>query len=433
MRSARVRAWLMLAALAIAPGVRAQVGAAVPARPALDNGADTNSAQNYFNLGMKRVYEKPEEASRAFYWASRIDPSSGDAIYAYRVATLLAMPRDTLLAYLESGRAHKKPKKDESLPERRADFLALDSLEYRAYSIDPFVYANLDPRLMYEAVQAEVLSHNRHMTPAQVDFGIMRVMQLRSNRAWLDYAQGRFPQALALYDSVLADSSPHVKKRDSTAVARFRDFVASEVHAQRAQIYYLLDRPDSALIEMTTALRGMREHDSTDVVILYRSKAMYQQALGLIYEKLHKPDLARDAYAQALQEDLSYFAAHTRLAEIALTRSDTATALSEMDLAVQIQPNDPVLRYRYADALVHARRDGDAVVQLRKAIVLDPYYGAPYLLFARIADAEQYTDDAVAEYRNYLAVAARTDRQLLVAKARLAQLTSMVASTPTQP
>jgi Tfp pilus assembly protein PilF len=68
-------------------------------------------------------------------------------------------------------------------------------------------------------------------------------------------------------------------------------------------------------------------------------------------------------------------------------------------------------------------------VQLRKAIALDPWYGAPHLMLARIADVEQYTDGAIDEYRKYIAVAARTDVQLLVAKARLSELTATTAST----
>jgi predicted Zn-dependent protease len=174
----------------------------------------------------------------------------------------------------------------------------------------------------------------------------------------------------------------------------------------------------------------MRNFDAKNEVFFYQSKAMFLQMLGIIHEHMNHPDLARDAYGAALEEDLSYFPAHSRLAQLDLAKNDTAGALSEMELAVQLQPGDPSLRFRYADVLVHARRDADAAAQLRRAIELDPYYGAPHLLLARIADVEQYTDDAISEYRSYLKVASKTDRQLLVVKARLVALTSSVASTP---
>ena len=99
-----------------------------------------------------------------------------------------------------------------------------------------------------------------------------------------------------------------------------------------------------------------------------------------------------------------------------------------MDLAVQLQPDDPTLRYRYAEVLVRAKRDGDAAAQLRKAIALDPWYGRPHLLMARIADVEQYTDDAITEYKAFLAVASKTDHQLLIARVRLSKLTTIASS-----
>jgi hypothetical protein len=80
--------------------------------------------------------------------------------------------------------------------------------------------------------------------------------------------------------------------------------------------------------------------------------------------------------------------------------------------------------------LVTAHRDGDAAAQLTKAIAVDPYYAPPHMLLARIADVEQYTDDAVREYQSYVALTTRSDPQRSVAQARLSALRSTVASTP---
>jgi Tfp pilus assembly protein PilF len=157
---------------------------------------------------------------------------------------------------------------------------------------------------------------------------------------------------------------------------------------------------------------------------------MYDQSLGMIHEKAKHPDLAREAYAHALEEDLSYYSAHTKMAMLQLAQGDTASALTEMDLAVQLQPNDPSLLYNYAIALIRARRDGEAATQLKKSIAADPYYAQPHMLLARMADLEQYTDDAVQEYQTFLALAPKSDPQTALAKTRLAELTSTVASTP---
>ncbi|HEV7392014.1 MAG TPA: tetratricopeptide repeat protein, partial [Burkholderiales bacterium] len=188
-----------------------------------------------------------------------------------------------------------------------------------------------------------------------------------------------------------------------------------------------------ALTEMNSAMAGLRERDAKETVILYESKAMYDQSLGMIHEKAKHPDLAREAYAHALEEDLSYYSAHTKMAMLQLEQGDTTSALTEMDLAVQLQPNDPVLRYNYATVLIRARRDGEAATQLTKAIAADPFYPAPHFLMARIADVEQYTEDAVKEYQQYISLTTKTDPQVAMAQTRLTALTSTVASTPAAP
>jgi cytochrome c-type biogenesis protein CcmH/NrfG len=393
----------------------------VPARPSLRLGADTNSAQGYFEYGMAIVGRNPEEATRAFYWAYRIDPSSGDALYALHAATVLAMSEKELQSYLNLGKKKRLPK-----------YVVLDSMEYRAYAMNPFVFATFDPELLRRALETQMWYEHPHATSMEVGMNISAIMRGEANFAWLQYSQNHLPEALATYAKVLTDTTKPrwARARDSLAIRKHRQALAIEMHAQRAKIFYLLDDMDSAATEMNTALEGMREHDEKEQTFFYRSKAMYLQALGMIYQRANKVDSARAAYGRALEEDLSFYAAHTHLAQLDLARHDTAGALAEMDLAVQLNPSDPVVRYSYAEILVHAKRDGDAAAQLKKAIALDPYYGAPHLLLALIADVEQYTEDAVSEYTTYVAVASKKDEKLLVAKARLKELTATIASNP---
>ena len=118
------------------------------------------------------------------------------------------------------------------------------------------------------------------------------------------------------------------------------------------------------------------------------------------------------------------------MTSLTLALGDTASAVSEIELAVQLQPNDPVLLYTYATMLVRARRDTDAITQLGKAVAADSFYAQPHMLLARLADNEESTEEAVKEYRQILALAARTDPQVPLAKTRLAALTATVAEAP---
>ena len=407
----------------------ARDSSAIPARPRLDSAADSNSAQTNYAYGMKMVYDNPEEAVRAFYWASRIDPSSGDALYALRTAKLIAMNDRELAAYLGYGHGKRTPEQ-----------LALDSLIYRAYAVNPFLFSSIDGALMRRSIEAEITTMFPTITPALLSRTIASRMQNAANKPWMAYTEGHFQAALDAYARQLEVSSypgdaaakknPNAREKRYSEMRKIgRAYAEVEMHAQRARIFYQIHEFDSAGTEMTAAISLLQAQDSGDFALLYQSKAIFNQSLGMIYEHDRRFDLAREAYGRALQEDLSYYPAHSRLAQLELEKGDTTSALSEMDLAVQLEPGDPALRYRYAEVLVHARRDAEAAQQLRKSIALDAQYGSPHLLLATIGDFEGYATDAIDEYQRYVALAARNDPQLPRVRMRLTKLSAGLAST----
>ncbi len=409
-------ALLTLAAL-IAPALPAQKTqktVPTPTRPRLDAGADTNDARSYYRYGVQMVSDKPEESVRAFFWATQLDPSSAEAMYALRTSSLLAMTSNELFSYFDWSRKKRPP-----------EYLALDSLLYRAYTVDPFVYRSMDLPLIRAIIEADVINQYPSVDRAELNVHVLDEMREMRKTGWMSYAQGRFPDALDAYAKQLSDKSRNKKDHEEND---------SELHADRARVFYQMGNMDSARAELTSAITAMRARDTKSVVILYESKAMYEQSLGMIDERASKPDDAREDYGQALTEDLSYYAAHSLLSRLQLKQGDTTAALSEMDLAVQLQPNDPALRYSYAVLLVQARRrDTEAVQQLMKAIALDAYYAPPRLLLARISDVEEYTEEAVKGYQDYVSLTPKSDPQLPAVRTRLAALTSAVASTTAKP
>src|SRR6185295_20028655 len=99
---------------------------------------------------------------------------------------------------------------------------------------------------------------------------------------------------------------------------------------------------DGALVELQAAVKEMRDRDTTRMRSWYRSKELFEHATGMIHEMRGNVDSAKAAYGRALQEHLSYYPAHMRLGTLALLSGDTATAVSELDLAVQVAPDEPL-------------------------------------------------------------------------------------------
>lgn len=108
----------------------------------------------------------------------------------------------------------------------------------------------------------------------------------------------------------------------------------------------------------------------------------------------------------ALAEELSYHPAHVRLAELALEDADTATALSEMALAADIAPGDPVVRYRHGLLLAEADRHAAAEAEFRAAMGRAPRYAAPHRGLALTLEALGREQEALAAHRRFLELAA---------------------------
>ena len=183
-------AGLLIALAAGSARAQSADSTAIPSRPKLDAGADTNSAQANYAYGMTRIDDDPQESVRAFYWASRIDPSSGDAMYALWTAKLVAMSDSQLASYLGHGRPHQK---------RTGEQLELDSLIYRAYVVNPFLFSSLDRALMKRTIEAEIGRLNPKMKPELKAQAVAREVHAAAAQPAIAYSQGRFQEALDSY------------------------------------------------------------------------------------------------------------------------------------------------------------------------------------------------------------------------------------------
>ena len=366
-----------------------------PRRPHLPAGVDTNNARVYYDFGIANLERDPEAAADAFYWATRINPVFADAFYARRCALLLT-DKIRFQKYVEDDRGTL----------RSDEIKRIDSLYYVALTINPFIYRGLDARLFRKylndfaddfamrnnvSVQYEI---NRWLMDAPVAF-----------KAWRAYGEGRFTDALKFYADAIKD-------------ARFK----AELRADRGRLFFQTGQADSALTELTQSLDELRKADKKDLVYVYASKALLEHSIGLVQQRRGDRAAAKEAFGRALQEDLSYFPAHVQLAYLALDSKDTTTALSEMDLAVQIRPSDPTLHYIYGFALATSGRVEDAEKQLRHGIEVDPDFATPYYVLGQVLDTQGKGTDALAQYQAFLARASQVDPRRKEAEERVREM-----------
>jgi tetratricopeptide (TPR) repeat protein len=406
-----MRRFLLAAALSAAAGcplAAQRLGPPVD-RPRLRDVVDTNDAQAYYDLGLTLVERDARQAAAAFYWAARINPSWGEPLYARRVA-LLMNDRGMLNRSFEGNR-------------RRLDtpeFRRLDSLQFRALMLSPFLYRRLDQTMFMSYIRENVARSSRMSgsgEPSRVELDYEIDLYLRRAgpelRGWLSYSRGDFTNALKQYE-LAADGARN----------------KSGLRLERARIFGMLGRVDSSVAEMRTALDEMRTHEDKDVVVFYDSKAQAQYSIAVLLEGNGDTDGAREAYGQALQEDLSYYPAHLRLGLLALGKADTTTALSELALASQLATDEPYIRYTNGFVLAAAQHYDEALAELRKAVELEPYYALPYLRLGQTYEMMGKGPEAASSYQSFLDHAGRNHLMREYASGRLAEVKSILADVP---
>jgi tetratricopeptide (TPR) repeat protein len=371
----------------------------VPKRPKIQSTTDTNDAAAYYQLGQQMLERDARLAADAFYWATRLNPVTAEGFYGLRTARHLS----------DMWRFKRYMEDDRKTIESR-DVQQIDSLLVRALMLNPFLYRKFDQLMVRSYLHHAINSSSpgsERPSAAEVDHWISLWLQRGGpeTRAWVAYGEGRFADALRGY----ADAMKSTKRQ-----ARLR--------TERGRIFFLIRNEDSALVELRLALDELRKKDSKELVRLYDSKAVLEHSIAKIHEARGDAAAAREAYGRALEEDLAFYPAHSALAGLALQAGDTATGLSEMELAVQINGEDPVLRLVYGYILLSNKRYSDAEVQLTKAIEVEPYFPNLYHMLGQVYEAQKNGAGAIAQYEQYLQRASRNHPMRDEAMRRLAAL-----------
>jgi hypothetical protein len=199
-----------------------------PKRPKLFAEADTNSAGAYYYYGTSLLDKDAAKAADAFYWASRLDPSWADPLYARRIALLMRDKRQ-LIRYVVGDPGVVKD----------ASIRQIDSLQYYALLRNPFLYTKLE-RTMLQTVYDEVFEGGRRVEADRDDPGMV---------AWLAYSQADFPKALEYY-----------------AKAAKRQKREYWYHGARARVFYLVAQYDSAAAEQKLMIEGARTLDKDKLI-----------------------------------------------------------------------------------------------------------------------------------------------------------------------
>ena len=373
-----------------------------PRRPRLSRDADTCDAYAYYQYGLEELQEEPERAVSAFYWAQRLSPGSAVTYYGERIA-LLMEDASLLQHYVEADRRTLAS----------AAVQRIDSLHLRALDLDPFFPEQLDEELIVayfkNMVREWLRGHGEQTGEGDIDFYVRREIGNADmeTRAWLAFGRGNYREAVNTWGQ---------QERSERKNAHLR--------ARRAQAFFLLGLQDSARAELDSALTIARRADAEKMTYVYDSKARWEYQLGRIEEMRGRDPMAREAYQRTLVEDLSFQPAHVRLAYVALRLGDTTEAITELRRAIEIKGDEYTSRFALGTVYAARHATDSATAQLRRAIEIEPWVAQPHFVLADVRRVAGDRDGAAAAYRDFVALAARSDPSLGIAQQRLAALTT---------
>ncbi len=344
-----------------------------PRRPKLPADADGRQWESYFDLGVRIFRANPKAAEEAFFWASKLDPSRAEPLFARYAAFFSYRTYEDVRDYFRG---------DEKLM-RQPDILAADSIRTLALMRNPFVHRGL-----------EILIFDRMPGEFAMD---------RDTRAWIAYSNGEHAKAIELFTRTI--------QRDGRQ-ARWRLY-------DRALAHVSMGGNRAGLADLQTLLAALRAEDETGAVTFYNSKHFLLYMIGMIHQSLRDFVAARTAFQEALVEDASFAYAHAGLGALSRLQRNNAQAADEYALAIELAPTDAVLRFRRVEVLFDLQRFMEAERELLRVIAEEPYWPAPHHLLGRIRERQGKEAEAYEAWAKFVAMAPANDAQAKAIKLRL--------------
>ncbi len=356
--------------------------------------ADSLDAAAHYNLALGYWNEKRlDDAEKSLRTAVAIEPRFAPAHLA--------------LAFLPFARRTKLWGEvvNEEVPQDQLAVLEQSEKEYRhAFLIDPLV----DIRIIGA------------VTPPKADFLLVKDVLGEAYalffQGFTDCQEGKYSDCNGRFETLIreidGDRFPErvpssVLWYKGLAAAHLGKFDVSAAHYQELILRLTNERKKSAS-ELSYAPLRLNEYRYTMATIL--------QAEGKIPE-------AVAMLQQVLNQDIGYYMAHVRLANIYEASRDFGKALEERLNAVNANPDDASLITDLGVTLGRAGQTKEAESRFREAIAANPKDVRPLFWLGLIQYDAGNRDAAKESLGRFVAIApSRYDRQLAMAKDRLTKL-----------
>ena len=353
---------------------------------------DSNDAVAHYNVGLGYwSAKKYDDAEAALEAALELDP---------RLA-----PAHIALAYLPYARRGKLWEEvlRGTVPEEWRKPMEESDRHYRAaFLIDPLV----DMRIVAAVTPGKALAFE--MLPEYA-----KAYDLLF-RGFDDFQEGKYEEALGRFNNLMREVGWDTHQADAP----------SSLFWMRGLALGQLRRWEEARQDFTVLLTRAEEREAGDSLthIPLRTNE-YRYVLAYLNHRGGNLSVATRLYREAVESDIGLYMAHVQLAAIHEAQGRVPEAIAERRLAINANPDDPTLVRDLGFTLGKAGRLEEALVPLGEAAERLPRDPTAQLYLGLVQFDLQHPAEARAALERFLALApARMDRQVALAKAKLAEL-----------
>ncbi len=337
---------------------------------------DPNSAVAHFNVGVKHYsMEEFDKAIKYFNSSIERDPHFALAYFGLYCAGVV---RDKQI--------HIEILKEEPDPAFKS---TIDSLNYyfnSALTYDPF----LDWKLFTLLLPKKETAAN--MYTQEVLDELYKIL----HDGFREFLLGNYKNAVTELDYSLAklpdfDQAKYVR---GLAKAHLADY-------------------NGAITDFKSLTDEKEKNNKEKILPIYQKSSELYFLIGSAYLKLNDLENAKNSFEKVLEEDLSFFMAHVQLSNIYQQLGNYKEALNEIDAALFLEPDDPVLLYNKGVFWAKLGKTDNAIQAYKGSIEKNEFSYKAFYNLGYVYEKMNNKSEAKKYYSNFIKKAPLSSQKLI--------------------
>lgn len=326
---------------------------------------DPNNAVSHYNLGLAHLsQDNYDDALSCFYNCIERDPMFGLAHFAIYCTE-----------YKKDKQLYRESLKDDPAEQYLTKIDSVQNHFQKAFFYDPFFDWSLMTILM------ESKEHSADLYTQELLDLIYEI-----------YYDGFEAFFLGKYETAIEKLNFQIKMLPQFHLARFF----------RGLAYSQIKDYDASINDFTVLIDSLESYNKNKILPIYLETSELYYLVGNAYKLKGDLTNAQTAFQKILLQDMSYYMAHVQLAWIYEQKKDLRRAIRELDAALYVDPDNPVLHYNKAVYLSATGNIPGSIKEYTRATELNKYAYKAYFNLGLLYEYQKEYQDALKSFSKFM-------------------------------